>query len=926
MSGPFTIAGIFAHDAVAFGTGAEPPFILICYRRGTRILTARGEAPIESLEIGSKVVTMSGALRPIRWIGRRSYSGEVASGNRAVLPILIRAGALSDGVPRRDLWISPQHAMYLDGMLIPASTLVNGVSISQAETVEELSYLHLEFDTHEVIYAEGALSESFVDDENRGGFDNAAEYDALYPDAARVPARFCAPRTDDGEALEVVRKRLAARAASVPPASHGNSHWRGHLDLVRRERIAGWARDEDEPGRPVLLRILDNGVPLAEVLADRLRDDLKAAGIGGGRHAFSLTVPGGLAPDTRHLIEVQRVDDGRVLFGSPYVLEAADNAVAVIRNALPARWRGNLDSVTRQRIEGWAWDEGTPKTPMALVILDNGEVIGRVLANRYREDLESAGMGDGRHGFEVVIPGGLSPFTPHVIQVLGEADGCEMPNSPVVIAPAASFDAALEHAVSDAVIALASQAERDRVLSFLAAQMELLLQQSAEAAAGREARLIHRQFEHRWGKADGLIAAPASVASSRRALVIDDLVPAVDRNAGSIAILSHMRALQSLGYEVSFVASNALSPRLRETAALEAQGIQCCQTPYYASVEEVLRRQKDGFEVIYLHRASNAAKYLMLARQYCQKARILYGVANLHHARLARQAKVEGRPTLLAYSRRMRLAECMAAATADAVITHSPLEKAWLRHAVTGCNARVVPWAIPVRPNVKPWQERHGIAFIADFGHASNMDAARFLTRDIMPRVWKEDPSIECLLVGSRMPESIKRLEIPGIVPMGHVPDLATIYERVRLTAAPLRYGAGVKGMVLHSLASGVPCVMSPIAAEGIALPDVLAASIGADAAQMADRILHLHASEAEAQASAKEGLAFIRAGYTEEAVAEGLKAAIEGRHALGESRREKQGIEPRDFNDRSGGVGLSSEVSERVTDLRRPSARHFAA
>ena len=662
------------------------------------------------------------------------------------------------------------------------------------------------------------------------------------------------------------------------------SRWRSHLDLVRRDRITGWARDEDEPERPVLVRILDNGVSLAEVLADRYRKDLEAAGIGDGHHAFSFTVPGGFSRDTRHLIEVQRADDGRALRGSPFVLETPNNTVAITRNSLPPRWSGGLNGVTRQRIEGWAWDAASPKTPMELVILDNGEVVGRALANHYREDLKSAGMGDGYHGFILVIPGGLSPLTPHVIQVLGEADGCELPDSPVTIAPGASFDTALEHAVSAAISALATPEERERVLAFLAAQTERLLQQSAEAAAGREAQLIQRQFAHRWGKAEGSSLDVSSAAPRRRALVVDDHVPTVGQDAGSTALLSHMRALQTLGYEVSFVAADALAPPAGATAALEAQGIQCCQAPYYASVEELLRRQQNGFEVIYLHRASNAAKYLALARQYCQKARILYSVANLNHVRLARQSKVEGRPELLAYSRRMRFAECTAASAADAVITHSSLERAWLRHAVTGCNAYVVPWAVPLRPIAKPWSERRGIAFIGDFGHAPNLDAARFLTRDIMPQVWKEDPWIECLLVGSRMPESVKRLDIPGVVPMGYVPDLSTIYERVRLTVAPLRYGAGVKGKVLESLAWGVPCVMSWLAAEGIALPAVLEASIGADAAEIAARILHLHASEADAAALVTAGLAFIGARYTEEAVVAGLKAAIEGRRVSAES------------------------------------------
>ena len=82
-------------------------------------------------------------------------------GRKDILPVCIKAGALDDDLPKRDLWISPNHAMYLDGMLIEAKDLVNGVSIVQAESVEQIEYFHIELDSHDVIIAEGAPSESF---------------------------------------------------------------------------------------------------------------------------------------------------------------------------------------------------------------------------------------------------------------------------------------------------------------------------------------------------------------------------------------------------------------------------------------------------------------------------------------------------------------------------------------------------------------------------------------------------------------------------------------------------------------------------------------------------------------------------------------------------------------------------------------------
>jgi Hint domain len=183
-----------------------------CYCPGTLIKTPRGETAVEKLKIGDKVMTMSGAARPIKWIGRRSYRGRFLRGRKEILPVCIKAGALADNVPRRDLWISPHHAMYLDGVLIEARDLINSVSIVQAAHVEHVEYFHIELDTHDVISAEGALAESFIDDDSRGMFHNAHEYGALYADEIQEPVRYCAPRLDEGYEVEAVRVRLAQRA------------------------------------------------------------------------------------------------------------------------------------------------------------------------------------------------------------------------------------------------------------------------------------------------------------------------------------------------------------------------------------------------------------------------------------------------------------------------------------------------------------------------------------------------------------------------------------------------------------------------------------------------------------------------------------------------------------------------------------------
>ncbi len=157
--------------------------------------------------------------------------------------------------------------------------------------------------------------------------------------------------------------------------------------------------------------------------------------------------------------------------------------------------------------------------------------------------------------------------------------------------------------------------------------------------------------------------------------------------------------------------------------------------------------------------------------------------------------------------------------------------------------------------------------------HSPNVDAAHWLIEVIMPLVRQQDPDIECLLVGSNMPDELRRIDCPGIVPMGYVPDLATVFDRVRLTIAPLRYGAGIKGKVLQSLAAGLPCVCTSVAAEG--LPATLQGFIGDTAADLAALCIRLHEDEGHNAAMAATGLQLVRDEFSTERVDRLMAAAV---------------------------------------------------
>jgi len=200
----------FQASADASGNGTDV-MIMPCYARGTRIKTDEGEVAVEDLRIGDEVATVFSGLRPVKWIGRRAYAGRFLLGRKDMLPVCFKAGSLGENTPVRDLHVSPLHAMYIEKVLIPASALVDGVAVTQAVRRDSVEYFHIELDSHDVIFAEGAASETFLDDDCRNMFQNAPEYATLYGDPTPLPARFCAPRKEDGFEVERARRSIAAR-------------------------------------------------------------------------------------------------------------------------------------------------------------------------------------------------------------------------------------------------------------------------------------------------------------------------------------------------------------------------------------------------------------------------------------------------------------------------------------------------------------------------------------------------------------------------------------------------------------------------------------------------------------------------------------------------------------------------------------------
>jgi len=236
-----TVAGRDGADTIVLEPGgartvelarfADGEVDVICFMPGTFIATPTGEVPVETLRRGDVVLTAAGRAAPIVWMGRQTVCRTFADPLR-VLPVRIEAGALGEGLPRRDLLVSPDHALLLGGVLVQAGALVDGAAIRrEADVPERWTYWHVELADHALVLAEGVPAETFVDNAERLAFDNWDEHEALYPKGRRVE-EMALPRAKSRRQVPLaLRRSLAERAGQASAAARS-----GGLERARAGR------------------------------------------------------------------------------------------------------------------------------------------------------------------------------------------------------------------------------------------------------------------------------------------------------------------------------------------------------------------------------------------------------------------------------------------------------------------------------------------------------------------------------------------------------------------------------------------------------------------------------------------------------------------------------------------------------------------
>jgi GT2 family glycosyltransferase/glycosyltransferase involved in cell wall biosynthesis len=329
-----------------------------------------------------------------------------------------------------------------------------------------------------------------------------------------------------------------------------------------------------------------------------------------------------------------------------------------------------------------------------------------------------------------------------------------------------------------------------------------------------------------------------------RILVIDACALTPDADSGSLRMFNLLLMLAQHGAKVTFAATNLQSYEPYSTQ-LRLEGVEHLGAPHTHHLGEYLKAKAHVFDVIVLSRKCVAQELIAGVRKAAPATRIVFDTVDLMYLRLERQAELEGSAARRAEAARSKVIELELCANADLVFVVSPVEAELLSQHLPPGKIALVSNIHALYPSKTNISHRRGLMFVGGFQHPPNVDAVEFFLDEVLPLVVRRLPDLEVHIVGSNMPASLQARGGDHVHMHGYVPELDELYARIRLTIAPLRYGAGVKGKVNQSMAHGVPVVATTAASEGMYLVHEHDVLIADDAVAFAHAIIRLHEDEA---------------------------------------------------------------------------------
>jgi GT2 family glycosyltransferase/glycosyltransferase involved in cell wall biosynthesis len=341
-----------------------------------------------------------------------------------------------------------------------------------------------------------------------------------------------------------------------------------------------------------------------------------------------------------------------------------------------------------------------------------------------------------------------------------------------------------------------------------------------------------------------------------RVLIVDACTPEPDKDSGSVRMVNLMRLLVADGWKVSFLPENRqYLPRY--TRELQQLGVEALYLPWIADVPGWFAEHGPHLDAVILSRHYVASAFLPLVEAYAPQARRIFDTVDLHYLREERAAAVDGGDAELArLAADTKRAELALMRACDLTLVVSPVEQALLAAEVPEARVEVLSNVHEVAGRGRGFAERRDLWFVGGFQHPPNVDAVRWFVAEVWPRIHAELPDARFHVVGSKMPESMRALAGNGVEVHGHVEDLDPFLDGCRLSVAPLRYGAGVKGKVNQAMAHGQPVVATPMAVEGMHLVDGEEVLVADAPAAFAGAVVRLYRDEALWERLSQAGLA----------------------------------------------------------------------
>jgi glycosyltransferase involved in cell wall biosynthesis len=372
---------------------------------------------------------------------------------------------------------------------------------------------------------------------------------------------------------------------------------------------------------------------------------------------------------------------------------------------------------------------------------------------------------------------------------------------------------------------------------------------------------------------------PAGPAELRpRVLVIDGFVPTPDKDSASNDVYWFMRIMLDLGYEVTFVPAFATADAGRYTDDLRRLGIICPAAPELTSARDFVAQRGGAFALVALYRISVAKELFDAVRQFAPRAKVIFNTVDLHFLREQRAAELNGSLREFVEAKRREKIELRVIRAADAAILLSDFEYDLIGRLVPDGRRFFLPIVRPVPGRLAPYEGRSGALFVGGFSHAPNVDAVEFLCDAIWPLIRGLLPAAKLVIVGADAPEGVMARHSPsdGVEVLGHVEDLTALYRSARVTVAPLRFGAGLKGKVIASLAVGIPCVVTSIAGEGMPRGGSDAMLVADSPRDFAEAVARIYSDEALWYRISDAGVTYARDNFSVETISGKLRDLLD--------------------------------------------------